>query len=134
MKCSNEALLEIGKYVSDAHRGQSQLWHYRSGDGWLFDVMLTKNDPESDIDRDMMELMQLHGTTDTALPKYYLGELSHGAFDGDQLDAIIGLIRVDPDAVALYHYHNQQLFISCGEMMFMMRAQSALARDRGTLQ
>ena len=77
MKCSNEALLEIGKYVSDAHRGQSQLWHYRSGDGWLFDVMLTKNDPESDIDRDMMELMQLQGTTDVSLPKQYLSELSH---------------------------------------------------------
>ena len=134
MKNSDDFLLAISNDVIQAAAGQPQVHHIRTRDGWLFDIIIANINHEDETDRDMALVMRVKGTTDAAMPKQYLSELSHGVFTGDQLDTIVGIIRMDPAAIPRYYYYSHQLFINCGDMMFMMRAQPAIVDDVGVVQ
>jgi hypothetical protein len=110
MKKSGDFLLAISNDVIQAAAGQLQVHHIRTRDGWLFDIMISNINHEVETDRDMALVMRVKGTTDVAMPKQYLSELSHGVFTGDQLDTIVGIIRMDPAAIPRYYYSSHQLW------------------------
>ena len=130
----NIALLEMGKCIDRVMRGQAAVFNFSADKGRAFSVMLSNIDMNDEADRDMAELIQRDGTDDVTVPCRYLKEISHRFFTDSHVNTIVDLLRIDPNTIPRYYYLNNKLFITCGEVLFMLSSGRIVDSIPGRLQ